>query len=125
MISIEFENRSGRSLDLAALESVCREVLDTEGVVAGELGLHVVAPDEMRSLKHEHLGIDDVGDVLSFPMDGRAELPDGEPRALGDLFLCPQVVDSEWRLPLVHGLLHLLGYEHGAMMERREAELSR
>ena len=87
MISIEFENRSGRSVDPAALTSVCREVLELEGVALGELGLHVVTPEEMRSLKHEHLGIDDVSDVLSFPLDGRAELPDGELRALGDLFL--------------------------------------
>ena len=32
--------------------------------------------------------------------------------------LCPQVVGDEWRAPLVHGLLHLLGYDHGAEMER-------
>lgn len=124
MISIEFENRSGRSVDRAELDSVCREVLEVEGVAAGELGLHVIAPEEMRTLKHEHLGIDDYGDVLTFPLDGRAELPDGEPRALGDLFLCPQAVERGWHASLVHGLLHLLGYEHGAIMERREAELA-
>jgi ssRNA-specific RNase YbeY (16S rRNA maturation enzyme) len=45
------------------------------------------------------------------------------PRALGDLVLCPQVVGEEWRAPLVHGLLHLLGYEHGDEMEAREAAL--
>ncbi|MCY4088418.1 MAG: rRNA maturation RNase YbeY [Actinomycetia bacterium] len=123
MISIEFENRSGRSVDCCALVSACREVLHREGVVAGELGLHVVDSEEMRLLKHEHLGVDDVGDVLSFPLDGRAELPAGEPRALGDLVLCPLAVDDDWRAALVHGLLHLLGYEHGAAMERREAEL--
>ena len=43
------------------------------------------------------------------------------PRALGDVVLCPQVVGEEWRAPLVHGLLHLLGYEHGDAMEEREA----
>jgi ssRNA-specific RNase YbeY (16S rRNA maturation enzyme) len=45
------------------------------------------------------------------------------PRALGDVVLCPQVVGSEWRWPLTHGLLHLLGYEHGDAMEAREQEL--
>jgi probable rRNA maturation factor len=75
-------------------------------------------------LKREHLGIDEATDVLSFPLDGRDELPEGPPRALGDLVLCPQVVGEEWQAPLVHGLLHLLGYEHGAEMEAREAELA-
>jgi len=46
------------------------------------------------------------------------------PRALGDVVLCPQVVGDAWRGPLVHGLLHLLGYEHGDEMETREAAYS-
>ena len=61
--------------------------------------------------------------MLSFPIDGRDALPDGVPRALGDVVLCPQVVGDEWRWPLVHGLLHLLGYDHGAPMETRERAL--
>jgi probable rRNA maturation factor len=75
----------------------------------------------MRALKSEHLGIDEATDVLSFPLDGRDELPAGVPRALGDVVLCPQVVGDEWRGPLVHGLLHLLGYDHGDEMSEREA----
>ena len=86
----------------------------------GELGLAFVTADEMRALKRDHLGLDEPTDVLSFPIDGRNLLPEGEPRALGDVVLCPEVVGEDWRWPLVHGLLHLLGHEHGAEMEARE-----
>jgi rRNA maturation RNase YbeY len=78
----------------------------------------------MRTLKRDHLGLDEVTDVLSFPIDRRDELDPGVPRQLGDAVLCPQVVGEGWRPPLVHGLLHLLGYEHGAEMEEREARWS-
>jgi probable rRNA maturation factor len=78
----------------------------------------------MRELKRDHLGRDEATDVLSFPIDGRDELPPGVPRQLGDAVLCPQVVGETWQEPLVHGLLHLLGYDHGEAMESREAELA-
>ena len=104
--------------------ALCREALEAEGVGDGDLGLAFVGPDEMRALKREHLGIDEPTDVLSFPIDGREELPQGVPRQLGDVVLCPQVVGAEWRRPLVHGLLHLLGYDHGEEMSRRERALA-
>ena len=86
-------------------------------------GIAFVDRDEMRGLKRDHLGVDEPTDVLSFPIDGRDELPEGVPRALGDVVLCPQVVGDEWRWPLAHGLLHLLGYDHGDEMSAREEEL--
>jgi probable rRNA maturation factor len=124
MISVEVENRSGVEVEeQAAVELACR-VLDGEGVNEGELGLHFVGPEEMRVLKRDHLGVDEVTDVLSFPIDGRDELEPELPRQLGDAVLCPQVVGEAWRPPLVHGLLHLLGYDHGAEMQEREARWS-
>ena len=121
MLSVEVENRSGAEIEeTAAVELACL-VLRGEGVDDGELGLAFVAPDEIRELKREHLGIDEPTDVLSFPIDGRDELPDGMPRALGDVVICPQVVGDEWRRPLTHGVLHLLGFDHGEEMEAREA----
>jgi len=124
MISVEVENRSGVEVEERAAIDLARWVLDGEGVGEAELGLHFVAPEEMRTLKREHLGVDEVTDVLSFPIDGRDELDPGVPRQLGDAVLCPQVVGESWRPPLVHGLLHLLGYEHGAEMDEREAQWS-
>lgn len=121
MVAVEVENRSGAQVDERGAAELARRVLAAEGVEDGELGLAFVGTDEMRTLKREHLGVDEATDVLSFPLDGRDELPAGVPRALGDVVLCPQVVGDAWRGPLVHGLLHLLGYDHGADMEAREA----
>jgi probable rRNA maturation factor len=120
VITVETDNRSGVSVDRDAAEALAVRVVTAEGVSDGELGIAWVASDEMRALKREHLGIDETTDVLSFPLDGRDELPDGEPRALGDVVLCPDVVGESWREPLVHGLLHLLGYDHGEEMTARE-----
>ena len=124
MISVEVENRSGVEVEEQAAVELARRVLEGEGVNEGELGLHFVGPEEMRVLKRNHLGVDEVTDVLSFPIDGRDELEPELPRQLGDAVLCPQVVGEAWRPPLVHGLLHLLGYEHGAEMQEREARWS-
>jgi probable rRNA maturation factor len=119
-VAIELANRSGIAVEEAAAEELARSVLAAEGIEEGELGIAFVGPKEIRRLKGEHLGIDEETDVLSFPLDGRDKLPEGVPRQLGDAVVCPQVVGTEWRGPLVHGLLHLLGYEHGPEMEDRE-----
>jgi probable rRNA maturation factor len=123
VIEIELDNRSGVPVDEAAVVGLCREALTAEGIDSGDLGVSLVGTDEIRRLKREHLGIDEATDVLSFPIDGREGLLGDVPRQLGDVVLCPQVVGDAWRAPLVHGLLHLLGYDHGEEMERREAAL--
>jgi probable rRNA maturation factor len=120
VISVETDNRSGAAVDEHAAEELAERVLAAEGVTEGELGIAWVSGEEMRVLKREYLGLDEATDVLSFPLDGRDELPTGEPRALGDVVLCPDVVGDQWRGPLVHGLLHLLGYDHGEEMAERE-----
>ena len=120
MIGVEVDNRSGLAVEAGAAATLARQVLEAEGVTDGELGIAFVAPDEIRALKREHLGIDEATDVLSFPLDGLGEVPAGTPRALGDVVICPQVVGDGWRSALVHGLLHLLGYDHGPEMETRE-----
>jgi probable rRNA maturation factor len=123
VIRIELENRSGLPVDEDAAAALSRHVLAAEGIEDGDLGIAFAAPDEMRALKAQHLGLDEPTDVLSFPLDGRDMLPEEVPRQLGDVVLCPHVVGEDWQAPLVHGLLHLLGYDHGREMERRESEL--
>jgi len=121
VIEVEVENRSGVAVDEPAAVELVRQVLGAEGVDSGDVGLVFVGPDESRALKLEHLGIDEATDALAFPIDGRDALPDGLPRQLGDVVVCPQVVGEEWRTPLVHAVLHLVGYDHGSDMEAREA----
>ena len=121
MIEIEVDNRSGIEVDEDGARELARKVLAAEGIDAGELGLVFVGPEESRALKQEHLGIDEATDALAFPIDGLDDLPDGLPRQLGDVVVCPQVVGEEWQVPLVHAVLHLVGYEHGDKMQEREA----
>jgi probable rRNA maturation factor len=123
VIAVEVDNRSGVEVDEDGAVELAGRVLRAEGIEEGELGIAFVAAEEMRGLKRDHLGIDEATDVLSFPIDGRDELPAGVPRALGDVVLCPAVVGDAWRWPLAHGILHLLGYDHGDEMEARERDL--
>jgi probable rRNA maturation factor len=121
VIEIEIDNRSGVEIDEQGASELARRVLAAEGIDSGELGLVFVGPEESRALKHAHLGIDEATDAIAFPIDLLDDLPEGLPRQLGDIVVCPQVVGAEWRAPIVHAVLHLLGYDHGAEMEDREA----
>jgi rRNA maturation RNase YbeY len=125
MVEVEVVNRSGTELDFEAAADLVREVLAADGIDEGELGLTLVRPEEIRALKREHLGIDEATDALAFPIDSTDELPAGLLRQLGDVVLCPEVVGDEWRKPLVHAVLHLVGYDHGERMEAREREHAR
>jgi rRNA maturation RNase YbeY len=122
MISVEVSNTSGAQVDEEAAVALARDVLAGEGIEDGEVGLLFVDAKEMRELKRTHLGIDELTDVLAFPIDARDALPQGVPRQLGDAVICPEVVGEEWQEPLVHALLHLLGHEHGPAMAARERE---
>ncbi|HEX3057483.1 MAG TPA: rRNA maturation RNase YbeY [Gaiellaceae bacterium] len=121
MIEVEVENRSGIDVDEDGAAELVRRVLAAEGVDSGEIGVAFVSREESRALKSEHLGIDEATDALAFPVDGLEELPPGLPRQLGDVVVCPEVVGAEWRAPIVHAVLHLVGYDHGDAMEAREA----
>ena len=120
MVEVEVSNQAGVEVDEEAAIELARRVLAAEGVADGELGLVFVSPERIAGLKGEHLGLNEPTDVLAFPIDALDELPAGPPRQLGDVVLCPEVVRDAWRAPLVHGLLHLLGYDHGGEMQARE-----
>jgi probable rRNA maturation factor len=131
MVEVEIENHSGWRVDEPAAAAAVRSALAAEGVQSGEVGVAFVDERRIAELNTEHRGKPSATDVLSFPIDGRALLPDGVPRQLGDLVVCPAVAAAEGTpiaTLLVHGVLHLVGYDHetdgGAMLVRQNELLS-
>jgi probable rRNA maturation factor len=144
-VSIEVNNESGVEVDEAALAELGRFVLDGMGVNAlAELSIVLLDADAMAALHVQWMDLPGPTDVMAFPMDG-AEGPDqrldpsappgSEPAPgesmLGDVVLCPAVaadqaasaghsVEAELHLLCTHGILHLLGYDHGEPDEERE-----
>jgi probable rRNA maturation factor len=75
----------------------------------GHLAIELVDPERIRELNREHRGRDEPTDVLSFPVDEAA--PVAGPRELGDVVICPEHTDDLTEA-VVHGVLHLCGYDH-------------
>ena len=131
-IEVEIENHSGWRVDEPAAAAVLRSALAAEGVDSGDVGLEFVDERRIAELNAEHRGKPSATDVLSFPIDGRALLPEGVPRQLGDLVVCPAVASAEGTpiaTLLVHGALHLVGYDHeqddGEMLARQQQLLGK
>ena len=131
MVEVEIENDSGWRVDEPAAAAAVRSALAAEGVQSGEVGVAFVDERRIAELNAEHRGKPSATDVLSFPIDGRALLPEGVPRQRGDLVVCPAVASAEGTpiaTLLVHGVLHLVGYDHetdgGAMLVRQNELLS-
>jgi probable rRNA maturation factor len=127
-VDVEIENRSGLAVDEPAARAAVTATLRAEGVTAGEVGVVLVGAAEMAALNAAHRGRDAPTDVLSFPLDGRDPLPAGLPRQLGDVVICPERAEADGTpiaLLLVHGVLHLVGYDHeadnGDMLRRQQA----
>jgi probable rRNA maturation factor len=120
VVDVEVSNLTRSPVDEEGAAELSRRVLAAEGIDEAEVGVLFVSPERIAELKGEHLGLREATDVLAFPIDARDELPPGVPRQLGDVVLCPDVVGERWREPLVHGLLHLVGYAHGVEMQARE-----
>lgn len=134
-MSVEILNESGTDLDVRRLSNLSRFVMDKMRVhPQAELCIKAVDEDTIALLNKQWMEKDGPTDVLAFPMD---ELRPGkvteepEEGVLGDLVLCPAVAerqgveaghgrDAEIELLTVHGILHLLGYDHAEPEEHAE-----
>jgi probable rRNA maturation factor len=116
--TVVLSDRQDLPTDHGALIDLARRTLDAEGAGAVELSVSLVSTEEMDDLHRRYLDEPGPTDVLSFILD--------EDGLLGDVVICPEVASSqteelsaELRLLLVHGILHLLGYDHEGDEERR------
>ena len=150
--AVEVANRTRVPVGEVAVAALVDLVLAAEGAAGAEVGVTFVGERRMRALNREHRARDAVTDVLAFPLEDEEEIavvreaqggareaaaPDGPPRLLGDVVICARQALRQARasgLPpaaelavlLVHGTLHLLGYDHEAdagHMAVRQAEL--
>lgn len=133
-------------LESGSLSALAEAVMEAERLPAEtELTLHLVDHSRIAELNETHLGKSGPTDVLSFPIEdlvpGRlpTAVPGGPPPHIGDVLICPSVVrgnamragvpfEDEMALMVVHGVLHLLGYDHvddhdAELMEGRERAL--
>lgn len=131
-------------IDPEEMARIVETVLSMEGVEREcSVSVSIVDEDEIQSLNAMWRQIDAPTDVLSFECDSPFdnEVPAGEVVELGDVILCPSVIAAqapdfdttpadEFRLMLVHGVLHLLGFDHidaedAVQMEGRELVILR
>jgi probable rRNA maturation factor len=144
-VSVEVNNESGVEVDEVALARLGRFVLERLGIdPLAELSVVLLDVPAMTSMHEQWMDLPGPTDVMAFPMDGTdlpsdridpSAPPGTEPHRgealLGDVVLCPQVaadqaasaghsLTSELHLLCTHGILHLLGYDHGDLDEERE-----
>jgi probable rRNA maturation factor len=117
-LQVEVSNRQDHPVDEDGLRALAERTLRAEGRLDGELALSFVTSEEMSDLHVRFTGEAGPTDVLAFPMD--------EQGLLGDVVVCPEVaagnnrdVAAELRLLVVHGVLHLLGFDHQDAEDRR------
>jgi probable rRNA maturation factor len=118
-------DRQGTAVDVDGLAELARRTLRAEGIEDAELSLSFVDEAEIEDLHVRYLHEPGPTDVLSFPLDGE---DDRGVRVLGDVVIAPAVAArnnpddpaGELRLLVVHGVLHLLGYDHEEDAERAE-----
>jgi probable rRNA maturation factor len=117
-------NRQDLPVDEASLAELARATLAQEGLGDAELSVSFVDEAEIEDLHVRYMDEPGPTDVLSFPLDDDEE----GTRILGDVVICPAVAArnnpsdpvAELRLLIVHGVLHLLGYDHEEDADRAE-----
>lgn len=135
-MSVELDDRAGSGVLDSEIARVVDAVLVAESVGEVEVGVIIVDETEMQVLNLEHRQQDSTTDVLSFPIDeDDDESLTGVPRMLGDVAICLPVLlaqaaerevspAAELTDLLIHGVLHLLGYDHetdtGEMLARHD-----
>ncbi|MBY0440723.1 MAG: rRNA maturation RNase YbeY [Mycobacteriaceae bacterium] len=136
-MSIEISNESGFDVSETKLISVARFVIAKMNVNPGaELSLVLLDTAAMADLHLRWMDLPGPTDVMSFPMDelepgGRPDAPEPGPAMLGDIVLCPEFaaeqaaaaghsLGRELALLTIHGVLHLLGYDHAEPDEEKE-----
>jgi probable rRNA maturation factor len=124
-LTVFVSNRQAAAVDEQALTELARSTLLAEGLESVELSVSLVDDAEIEALHMRYMNEPGPTDVLSFPLDEHDVDEDGV-RILGDVVIAPAVAarnaptdtDGEIRLLLVHGILHLLGYDHADDDER-------
>jgi len=134
-MSIEIANESGLDIDETSVVSAARFALDSMDVSSlAELSMVLVTADVMEGLHQRWMDLPGPTDVMAFPMGEADEAANGGAEStalLGDIVLCPDFageqarkaghsLDDELHLLTVHGVLHLLGYDHAEPEEERE-----
>jgi probable rRNA maturation factor len=113
---IEVEAREGAGADARPLVARLVWTCERLGIRRATMGLMLVGSEEMAAVNERYRGKPEPTDVLAFPVDGPDALdgwPDeGPPPELGDVIICPAAAEEPLATLAVHGLLHLLGYDH-------------
>jgi probable rRNA maturation factor len=95
----------------AEIERLVAIALASADVHDGHVAIEFVGPKRIAALNEAYRGKPEPTDVLSFPIDGDEPVPDGVPRELGDIVICPPHT-ADLREAIVHGVLHLTGMDH-------------
>ena len=140
LLRVDVSSGEGRRVPADGLARWLSEVAPASA--RGEVTVALVGDRQIRRLNRRFRGLDRVTDVLAFPMDGAAPDPGplgSGPRYLGDIVIATDrarrqaraeghSLTTELRVLALHGLLHLVGYDHGrdaGQMERMEGRLRR